>query len=125
MTAPNKSAILLFAHGSSDPNWARPFEAIRERVAGGVSCPVALAYLERMTPSLADAVGELKAQGVEHLVLIPLFLAVGGHMRNDLPSMVSEASAAHAVTIEVKPTIGESEPMLRAIVDWITAQAPL
>ena len=43
--------IVLFAHGSRDPGWARPFEAIRARIsATRPEYPVAVAYLERMEP---------------------------------------------------------------------------
>jgi lipopolysaccharide export system permease protein len=46
-------AIVLFAHGARDPRWAEPFEAVAARVrAAAPGCPVVLAFLELMTPSL-------------------------------------------------------------------------
>ena len=39
--------IVLFAHGARDPEWARPFEAIRDRIrTARPECPIDLAYLE-------------------------------------------------------------------------------
>jgi sirohydrochlorin cobaltochelatase len=121
-TSPN-AGILLFAHGSSDPTWAQPFEKILENVRQQTAMPVALAYLERMQPSLADAVGGFAARGIENVALVPLFLAVGSHMRNDLPVMVREAEARYGVTIAVCSTIGESPDMTGRIATWAVDQA--
>ncbi len=116
------SAIILFAHGSSDPTWATPFESIRASVASRVTVPVALAYLERMAPSLDESIAQLKASGNSEVTLIPVFLAVGGHMRNDLPVIVREAATKHDVKIVVRATIGESHEMIEAIARWVTGQ---
>jgi sirohydrochlorin ferrochelatase len=49
-TAPT-SALLLFAHGSSDPGWAEPFVRLRAAIqARDPARRVELAYLERMRP---------------------------------------------------------------------------
>ena len=123
MTTSANAAILLFAHGSSDPMWAAPFENILKSVREQTAAPVALAYLERMQPSLLDAVGTLAARGVEEITLVPLFLAVGGHMRKDLPVMVREAEARYGVKIAVRSTIGESPGMVAGIAAWAIGQA--
>jgi sirohydrochlorin cobaltochelatase len=123
MTTSANAAILLFAHGSSDPMWAAPFENILNCVREQTAAPVALAYLERMQPSLLDAVGTLAARGVEEITLVPLFLAVGGHMRKDLPVMVREAESRYGVKIAVRSTIGESPGMVAGIAAWAIGQA--
>ena len=49
------TALILFAHGASDPEWANPMRrvqaAIRQRMT---SVPVELAFLEFMTPTLPE-----------------------------------------------------------------------
>ena len=54
MTAPStRPAIVLFAHGSRDPLWRAPIEAVAERIrtlAPGAA--VACAYLEYTEPTL-------------------------------------------------------------------------
>jgi sirohydrochlorin cobaltochelatase len=119
----SRRAILLFAHGSSDPAWAAPFESILTQVRAQTAQPVALAYLERMQPSMNDAVAALAASGVTDVTLVPLFLAVGGHMRNDLPGMVRDAEAQNGVKIHVRQTIGESPDMTAQIAQWAIGQA--
>ena len=68
-------AIVLFAHGSRDPLWRRPVEAVAQQVreldpAVAVRC----AYLELMQPDLPAAVRDLVAAGVDQIGIVPMFL---------------------------------------------------
>ena len=87
MTTSNaKSALLLFAHGSSDPGCATPFVKLRAAIlARDTSRIVELAFLERMQPSFDEAVATLQTLGIGEITVAPIFLAIGGHMRKDLP----------------------------------------
>ena len=118
-------AIVLFAHGSRDPGWTEPFERLAARVrAVRPDARVALAYLEITPPTLADATAALVADGAREIAVVPVFLAPGGHVRRDLPQMIDALRAHHpAVALRVLPTVGEAEPMLDAIADWIAAAA--
>ena len=110
-------ALVLFAHGARDPGWARPFEALRERMrALEPDVPTELAYQEFMQPTLADAVSGLAARGISAITVVPVFLGQGGHLKRDLPLIVDGIRAAHpAVTIDVKPPIGEQDAVIAAI----------
>jgi sirohydrochlorin cobaltochelatase len=120
-----KLGVLLFAHGARDPLWARPFERVAAALAQShAGVPVKLAFLELMTPSLADAAAELAAAGCTRIDVLPLFLGAGGHVRRDLPLLVQAAQAAHpGCDIRLHPPLGESDAMVEAIVAW--AAAPL
>ena len=113
-------AILLFAHGAHDPRWAAPFEAIAARMRSAEpERIVALAFLELMTPRLAEAADALIAAGVRRIDIVPLFLGTGGHLRKDLPPLVEAVRVAHPeVAIELHAAIGEhpdvAEAMARA-----------
>jgi sirohydrochlorin cobaltochelatase len=113
-------ALVLFAHGARDARWAEPFEAVAARIrAAAPDLPVALAYLELMTPSLAEAVAQLVARGATRVDVVPLFLGTGGHLRQDLPPLVDSLRAAHpGVAVHLHAAIGEhaavSEAMARA-----------
>lgn len=119
-------AIILFAHGARDPQWAEPFLRIRERaMALRPGVPVALAFLELMEPGLTDCVADLAAQGARNMTLVPLFMAQGGHLKKDLPRIIAALQADHpGVSIEVTPAIGESAALLSAIAAWVVQQAP-
>ncbi|MDE2343976.1 MAG: CbiX/SirB N-terminal domain-containing protein [Betaproteobacteria bacterium] len=118
-------AIILFAHGARDPQWAEPFRRIREQVSMmRPELRVELAFLELMTPDLLQCVHDLVRDGVRQMTLVPLFMAQGGHLKKDLPPMVRELEMAHSgLRIHVTPAIGESAPLLSAIASWVVQQA--
>src|SRR5215203_2262401 len=109
-------AIVLFAHGARDPRWAEPFAAVAARVrAAAPGCPVVLAFLELMAPSLGEAVERLVAGGATRVDVVPLFLGTGGHLRQDLPPLVEALRSAHpAVAIRLHAAIGEHPAVVEA-----------
>ena len=109
-------AIILFAHGSRDPLWHKPIEAVAQAItARDPLTPVRCAYLELSQPSLPAAGAELVASGVLHIRVFPMFLGVGKHAREDLPELMTQLRADHpGVTFELLPTAGES-PRLTAL----------
>ena len=115
MTPPARGIVLL-AHGSRDPLWREPMEAvaalIRSRQPG---TPVCCAYLELCAPSLPQAAINLIADGARQIRVFPLFLGLGKHAREDLPRLVEKIRAAHpGVVFELLPAAGEY-PQLTAL----------
>ena len=108
--------IILFAHGSRDPLWRRPVEAVAADIrARQPNTSVRCAYLELCTPSLPDAAAELIAAGAQRVRVFPLFFGVGKHAREDLPLLIDQIKAAHpCVVIELLPAAGEY-PQLTAL----------
>ena len=117
--------IVLFAHGARDPGWARPFEAIRDRIrAQRPECPIEVAYLEIMTPNLEDAVATLVAEGAAAITVFPLFMAQGGHLKQDLPKILGAIRETHPhVPISLENAVGEVPEILDAIASWVIARA--
>jgi sirohydrochlorin cobaltochelatase len=113
--------IVLFAHGARDPEWARPFEAIRDRIRRAhPEYPIALAYLEMMTPTLEEAIDALVAEGAPAITVFPLFLAQGGHLKKDIPRILDAIRAARPhIPIAVETALGESPELREAIALWI------
>ena len=110
-------AIVLFAHGARDPRWAAPFEAIAERVrAAAPGSAVRLAFLELMTPSLAETIDALAGEGVAQIDVVPLFLGSGGHLRNDLPRQAEASRRAHpGLRLRIHPPVGEAADVIEAM----------
>jgi sirohydrochlorin cobaltochelatase len=104
-----RRATILFAHGSRDPLWSRPMEAVAQRMREiDPSARVVCAYLELMRPDLAGAVRDCMACGCDDIVVVPMFLGVGRHARNDLPALVAElALALPGAQIRLQPAVGE------------------
>ena len=118
-------AIVLFAHGSRDPLWRAPMEAVATRIATQhpdrrVSC----AYLELCTPTLPDAVRQLVDEGATTVTVVPMFLGTGKHAREDLPQLVQALRAAHpGVQFHVQASIGE-DPRMTALMAEIACESP-
>lgn len=89
-------AIVLFSHGSRDPLWRAPIEAVASRIA--LHHPdrlVQCAYLELCEPTLAQAAEALAQRGATHMVVVPMFLGTGKHAREDLPLLVEQLRSLH------------------------------
>jgi sirohydrochlorin cobaltochelatase len=111
-----KQGIVLFAHGSREPQWAQPLERLAQAVSQRSQAAVLPAYLEHMTPTLDDAIAALVRQGAERIRVVPIFLGMGGHLKKDLPALVSAAREKHAPTsIELEPPIGDEQSVIDAI----------
>jgi sirohydrochlorin cobaltochelatase len=114
-----KNGLILFAHGARDPRWSLPFEAVAERVRRAQpASPVQLAFLEFMSPNLAQAGAHLAAEGCTHIDVLPLFLGAGGHVRKDLPMLVEQLQSAHpGTTVRLHSAVGEQDRVVQAMAD--------
>ncbi len=109
-----RRGTVLFAHGSRDPLWRKPMEAVAHRVSQIAPYePVRCAYLELTTPDLTTSVAELVALGVTAIAVVPLFLGVGKHAREDLPLLIATLRLSHPqVSFDLKPAVGENLEMI-------------
>src|SRR6476660_4146959 len=100
--------IILLAHGSRDPQWREPIEAVAAQIRTiAPGTPVFCAYVELCAPSLPEAAKHLIAEGADSIRVFPLFFGVGKHAREDLPRLVDEIRANHpGIEIELLPTAG-------------------
>ena len=109
-----QAAIILLAHGSRDPLWRQPIEAVAARIrADQPLLAVRCAYLELCEPGLAAAVADLAGQGAARISIVPLFLGAGRHVRDDLPHQVQALADAHPhIELRLQPPIGEDERVI-------------
>ena len=117
-----KEGVVLFAHGSRDPEWSRPLERLAVSVQRRMpAVAVAMAYLEHGA-SLDEAVRALAAKGALSVRIVPVFLGQGGHLKEDLPRLCAAASAAYpGVKLVLDKAIGEQPPVTEAIAEVICA----
>ena len=114
--------IVLFAHGSRDPQWARPFEQLAATLATKIDARVALAYLELMQPSLEQAIAVLVKKGATSIRVVPVFLGPGGHVKEDLPKLLAPARERHpGIVFSLDAPIGEQAAVIEAIAAAIAA----
>lgn len=115
-----RQAIILFAHGSRNPQWREPFEAIAAQVrANAPEVRVELAFLELMSPSVDEAVRDCADSGIERIRIVPLFFGVGKHIAEDLQALVADTQQAHPhLNIQVVEAVGQSKAVRQAMADY-------
>ncbi len=120
----HKHAVILFAHGSRDPLWRQPIEAVAHQIKQiSPAKEVACAYLELTEPDLPSAVARLVQAGANQIRIVPMFLGVGRHAREDLPLLMQDLIAQYpAVGFELRKAIGE-EPELTLAMANIALQS--
>jgi sirohydrochlorin cobaltochelatase len=106
--------VILFAHGSRDPLWHKPMEAVADQVrALDPQAHVVCAYLELTEPDLPSTARQLIAQGAQQLTVVPMFLGVGRHAREDLPLLVEGMRSEHPhVDIRLQAAVGENPQLV-------------
>jgi sirohydrochlorin cobaltochelatase len=77
---------------------------------------VACAYLELTEPDLPTVCAQMVNSGVQAITVVPMFLGVGKHAREDLPVLMTELKAAHPqVVFSLQAAVGENP----AVVDLL------
>lgn len=107
--------LILFGHGARDPRWREPFERLLAAVATRHPAPVSLAFLEHMQPDLQAACLDVVARGARSIVVVPLFLGTGGHIRRDLPLLLQSAARGCGVLVRGVGPAGEDSAVLDAL----------
>lgn len=112
-----QTALILFAHGARDPDWADPMRrvcaSLREQAT---DLRVELAFLEFMRPELRECAEALVSDGFERILVLPMFVARGGHLKRDVPLLLDALRQQHPGTcFELAATIGEAESVVQAM----------
>lgn len=119
----DKAAVILFGHGARDPEWAGPMQRVRARMlAQRPDIPVELAFMEFLSPTLAEAADRLVAGGASAIAVVPVFLAQGGHLKRDVPALVEALRQGHpGCRVSLAVAVGEAEVVVQAVADYALA----
>ena len=114
---PSASALILFAHGARDPEWAAPLRRVQAAVqAAQPTATVDLAFLEFMTPDLTACVAGLAERGIRRIAVVPMFIAQGGHLKRELPEMLTLLRSTHPqIEFSLSGPIGEDDQVIAAM----------
>lgn len=113
--------MLLVAHGSRDPEWSEPFLA----VAGTLQqlrpdVRVMLAYGQFQQPGIDDAARSLVQEGCQHVLLVPLFLGAGVHVKEDMQHALTRmAQAWPQVQWNLSQAVGEMPAFHQAVAELL------
>ncbi len=111
--------LILVAHGSPDPDWRRPLEALESRLRSlAPDRPVRMAYMDFLEPSLPQAARALADAGHETALVIAAFLSPGGrHIKRDIPALVEQVNGeVEGITLRLAPgALGEDPDVIEAL----------
>lgn len=112
-----KTGLILFGHGARDPEWSRPIERLFNiLVSQYPEQVVAVAFLEYLSPTLENCVSPLIAKGMRDFVVLPIFIAQGGHLKRELPEMLLRLAEQYPdCHFNLAPAMGESESVIAAM----------
>jgi sirohydrochlorin ferrochelatase len=113
----SETAIIVFGHGSSVESANEAVRMVaRSMAARGGYTLVETAFLEFGQPDLAGAVENLVRCGAARIVVVPYFLTLGKHLKQDLPRLAEAARGAHPqLMIEVTPPLDGHPAMVEAL----------
>ena len=123
-SAQTAKSIVLFGHGSRDPLWRQPIDAVAARIRmldpqAQVSC----AFLELTEPDLPTVLDEMVAAGATRVTIVPMFFGLGRHAREDLPKLTAELPRRYpGVSFHVLPAVGD-DPRVSQLVATIALDA--
>ena len=110
-------ALVLFAHGSRDPLWHQPIQAVARAISiRSPATRVVSAYLELSQPDLAQVTSDLAAAGIKHVTVVPMFLGVGRHAREDLPGLITQLQSHYPnLVFALMPAVGEDPEVVEML----------
>jgi sirohydrochlorin ferrochelatase len=111
-----ETGILFVAHGSPVAEANTPILRILQRVSERAGYGRAgIGYLDCNQPDIPTAFDQLIATGLTRLTVLPYFLHLGRHVRNDLPTLFQEARRRHPqVAIQVAHHL-DYDPLLAQV----------
>ena len=84
------SGVLVLGHGSRDPTLMNRVVVERnaQRLATRGYPHTTFAFNEFCTPTIRESIDRLVAEGVKDIVCIPLFIAMGLHLGDEIPEQI-------------------------------------
>jgi len=116
-----KTALLLMAHGSRIPeanDAVREIAAMVKKMTGYEI--VEVSFREMHLPNIQQGIDTCVARGAERVLLMPYFLFIGAHVREDLPEEMAQARERYPqVEFAMGNHLGVHRKLAEVVVDRI------
>ncbi len=117
----NQVGILVVGHGSRRQEANEDVrEATRQIARRGPFACVEPAFLEIVSPTIAEGFATLVGRGASHVIIHPYFLSPGRHTRGDIPFEVQAAASQHpGVTYQITEPLAAHDLVIAASIERI------
>lgn len=125
------AALVIAAHGTRDPAGQLVAHALTARVAALLpDVDVSVGFIELTQPTIPEALASAltrrhdpadknaddKQAADKHVVVVPLMLGTGTHVRHDIPDFIDEVAAEFPdARIDYAPHLGPAPALMRAV----------
>jgi 8-oxo-dGTP diphosphatase len=114
----SRSCLVLFPHGSRDPRWRTFFQQLEGELQHRHGADrVRLAYQQFVPPTLQDAAGAARTDGIDRLRLLPLFMSVSKATLEDIERQAAAVLAERpGLRIDILPPISDAPGFKETII---------
>ena len=120
-------ALVLLSHGSRLEASNQEMMELGQRMADISHQPfdkIQCAFQQFAQPAFETVMEELARNGTRDVVVCPLFLSSGNHVRVDLPEMIAKAAGRYPdIKISLTPHIGGLKGLDRFLLEQVLAHA--
>jgi len=115
------NGVLIVAHGSRAKETEVTMEAVVDMVKAKLpQTIIEWAYMEFSDQDIQKGVEALVGQGVTQIMIVPYFLFMGIHIKEDIPRMVAACAKDHPdITITMKEPFNVDQRIADMLVDRI------
>ena len=111
----------MIAHGSRAKETERDLETIlsmvRLKLPGTI---IELAFMDFSERTIEKGIAVLASRGINEIKIVPYFLFMGIHLKEDIPQMVARCAANFpGIKITMGETLGADERLAEILVDRI------
>lgn len=122
----NKKALIIVDHGSTVEEANEMLAEVAGLIRSNEKCDfdiVRYCHMELAEPTIAEAFDACAAEGANHIVIHPYFLAPGKHSTQDIPRMAAEAAGRHkGVSYHVTEPLGVDEKIIEVVLERAFAE---
>lgn len=113
--------ILVVAHGSrvveTEETLVSLLNIVREKMP---DCRIEHAFMEFSERTLEKGIAALVSQNVTEIKVVPYFLFMGVHLREDIPTMIRECMASHPeINVTMGAPLGDDPRLADILIDRI------
>ena len=115
------NGVLVVAHGSRAKETEDSLDAVLEMVRYKLpKVAIECSFMEFSERTVEKGVSALAAAGVTHIKVVPYFLFMGIHLKEDIPALVSECAAKYPdIKITMGQPLGVDERLADIVVDRV------
>ncbi len=118
-------AVLYIGHGTRSKTGAQEIRTFIERVMKRIDVPIQLlCFLELTDPSIEEGFRQCIDKGATEIVMVPLFLLAAGHIKEDIPAVLSALKEQYPqIGIKVRDPFGIHGGILDGVAELIRKTA--